>query len=270
MKNIVRLLIAVVFGAIAAVLNWMWMSSERDYPSYVTASEPIALGETIIETKLAPVAIKGDPSTLSETLVPWSQKSNWLNRPAARDYRANDPFLQRDLLELRETTQWDILGPFTLIGIGSEATVAFGGRPGQLIPTAGNILTLAVQEGQEAERDLLYRYLAAAREKYYFNESADERRLLEIIAVEPELSALAAEPPPKTSTENLGDDPATRAAMQEHVGDRLMFVSLSEIPNTPAFLRIGEQIRFIVPPGKALLQRSAPAATKTEQTKAGG
>ena len=72
------------------------------------------------------------------------------------------------------------------------------------------------------------------------------------------------------AADNPGDDPATRAAMQQHVGDRLIFVSLSDIPNTPAFLRIGEQIRFIVPPGKALLQRSAAPTEKAETAKTGG
>ncbi len=253
MKHIVRLLFALVIGLVAAVLNWLWMSSERDYPSYVYVTEAIAAGERITGDKLEPIPVKGDRETLSKVLVPWSQKELWFERFATRDYSPNQPLLQRDMTETSTARDWDTLGPFTLVGVGNEPTAAFSGEAGQVIPVSGNILTLAIDDSQKAEKGLLYRYLAAMRGEYYFNETAAERNLLKIIGVEPVISRQQN----ANRADQAGFNPSqpfpqeevdTRSA--DLAGQRLIFVSMDNVPNAPTWLRIGEEIYFMVPPGK--------------------
>ncbi len=271
MKHLIRLLIALIIGVIAAVLNWMWMSRERAYPEYVYVSEPIAAGEPITRDKLMPVGVKGDAEVLAKILVPWNQKELWYDRFAPHDYFASQPLFQRDMVESSTTRDWDVLGPFTLVGVGNEPTSAFSGEPGQLIPVSGNILTLAIDDSRREEKGLLYRYLAAMRGEYYFNETAAERNLLKIIGVEPRVSARQrTSAPAPGQLESSGDGspgdgspgggmvPQMETASPDEfaahfAGQRLIFVSLENVPNAPTWLRIGEEIYFMVPPGKQTL-----------------
>lgn len=260
MKHVIRLLIALLIGGVAAVLNFLWMSQERDYPSYVYVSEAIASGERITKDKLKAIPVKGDAKVVGKILVPWSQKELWYDRFAATDYSPNQPLFQRDMVNSSPTGEWDTLGPFTLVGVGNEPTAAFNGEQGELIPVSGNILTLAVDDSQDEEKGLLYRYLAAMRGEYYFNESAAERSMLKIIGVEPRVSGKKAPrgkvigPDGQPATNQLGGQPD----MPNFAGKRLIFVSLEHIPNAPSWLRIGEEIFFMVPPGKQTLLANKP------------
>ena len=257
MKHVIRLLIALLIGGVAAVLNFMWMSQEREYPKYVYVAEPIETGQRITKDKLQAIPVKGDAAVVGKILVPWGQKELWYDRFAAQDYSANQPLFQRDMVNTSTGGQWDTLGPFTLVGVGNEPTAAFKGEQGELIPVSGSILTLAVDDSQDEEKGLLYRYLAAMRGEYYFNESAAERAMLKIIGVEPRVSAKQGE----TTGGSLVDTP-------DFAGKRLIFVSLEQIPNAPAWLRIGEEIYFMVPPGKQALlapQRQTNGATPSQE-----
>lgn len=268
MKHIFRLLLAILIGLAAAVLNWYWMSQERSYPEYAYVSEPIRVGEPITKDKLESVQVKGDKEVLGSVLVPWTQKELWYDRFASRDYSANSPLFQRDMEETRSTGTWDTLGPFVLVGVGNEPTAAFSGEQGSLIPVSGNILTLAVDESQAEEKSLLYRYLAAMRGEYYFNETATERNLLKIIGVEPKVASNrqpdAAQNPvdPRVGFSPSLDGQQPNQQYQQSgqpnqqpdfSGKRLIFVSLENVPNAPTWLRIGEEIYFMVPPGKQKL-----------------
>jgi hypothetical protein len=260
MKHVVRLLIALLIGLVAAVLNWYWMTQERAYPSYVYISDAIAAGQPISKDKLKSVQVKGDAAVLGKILVPWSQKELWYDRFAAQDYSANQPLFQRDMADTSTAGTWDTLGPFTLVGVGNEPTAAFNGEQGELIPVSGNILTLVVDESQEQEKSLLYRYLAAMRGEYYFNETAAERNLLRIIGVEPKVSARNAADNVANVQAEIGNGfeapllpPAPTDQQPDFAGKRLIFVSLEHIPNAPTWLRIGEEIYFMVPPGKQSL-----------------
>lgn len=264
MKHIIRLLIALVIALIAAMLNWMWMSRERSYPEYVCVSEPIKEGERIDKNKLKPVQVKGDPEVLANLLVPWGQKELWYDRFASRDYHKDQPLFQRDMEESPTAREWDTLGPFMLVGVGNEVSAQFSEKSGSLIPVSGNILTLAIDDSQKTEKSLLYRYLAAMRGEYYFNETTAERNLLKIIGVEPRVSgkaktgggtaAAAADAADRLSAASGSDE----GGMSAFAGQRLIFVSLENIPNTPSWLRIGEEIYFMVPPGKQKLLASTP------------
>lgn len=273
MKHILRLLLAILVGLAAAVLNWYWMSQERSYPEYAYVAQPIAVGEPITKDKLKSVKVKGDEKVLGSVLVPWRQKELWYDRFASRDYSANSPLFQRDMAETGAVGSWDTLGPFILVGVGNEPTAAFSGEQGELIPVSGNILTLAVDESQNEEKGLLYRYLAAMRGEYYFNETATERNLLKIIGVEPKVSSNRQPTRPEANFDAgrfqlrddgqpnrqqpvgqpLGQPNAQPNQQPDFSGKRLIFVSLENVPNAPTWLRIGEEIYFMVPPGKQRL-----------------
>ena len=258
MKHILRLLLAILVGLAAAVLNWYWMSQERSYPEYTYVVKPIGVGEPITKDKLQSVQVKGDEKVLGKVLVPWKQKELWYDRFASRDYSANSPLFQRDMAETGSTGSWDTLGPFVLVGVGNEPTAAFSGEQGDLIPVSGNILTLAVDESQAEEKGLLYRYLAAMRGEYYFNETATERNLLKIVGVEPKVSSNR-QPipiaPPSGAQDSFSPlvENGQPSQQPNFSGMRLIFVSLDNVPNAPTWLRIGEEIYFMVPPGKQSL-----------------
>lgn len=276
MTNLLRLLLAVVFGAIALAINWLWMSSERDYPMYVAVVKAVPFGEAMTKENLQAVPVKGDPDVLNKTLVPWDQKELWFGRPATRDYAPSDLLFQRDMIQTAGASKWDYLGPFKLIGVGSDPTAALTGRSGVLTPTSagGSVLTLAIDDAQASDKELLYRYLAAMRGEYYFNESPEEKALLHIIALEPKVPEGAAAAASKGDTTNTaGTDVTVR--LNDARGDRLIFVSIDKVPNVPTFLRIGQEIYFTVPPGKERLLRKelatkpAPASTaEASQSKA--
>ncbi len=268
MKHLIRLLIALLLGLGAAFLNWLWMSRELDYPEYVYVSEPIPLGTRITKDKLLAVPVKGEADVLSKILVPWSQKELWYDRFAAQDYFANQPLFQRDMQDTPTARQWDTLGPFRLVGVGNEPTAAFSGESGTLIPVSGNILTLAIDDSQETEKALLYRYLAAMRGEYYFNETSAERNLLKIIGVEPTVSSKRLDNAPDSLPPQFGAEsqPAVPSRSQEFAGQRLIFVSLENIPNAPTWLRIGEEIHFMVPPGKTRLLTATQKASVADRS----
>ncbi len=264
MKHTIRLLLAILLGVAAAVLNWYWMSSERSYPEYVYIAESIAVGEPITKDKLKSVQVKGDKKVLGKVLVPWQQKELWYDRFASRDYSANSPLFQRDMEETNAQGTWDTLGPFVLVGVGNEPTAAFSGEQGNLIPVSGSILTLAVDESQAEEKRLLYRYLAAMRGEYYFNETSAERSLLKIIGVEPKVASnrrpagennsfQLREPASQAGDVQFNSQPPPANQQPDFSGMRLIFVSLDNVPNAPTWLRIGEEIYFMVPPGKQKL-----------------
>ncbi|MEQ8789193.1 MAG: hypothetical protein RIC55_22965 [Pirellulaceae bacterium] len=253
MKHLGMLALALVFGGVAAAINWFWMAKEKDYPDYAYLQTEVAHGELIGPEHLRQVPVKGDPAVLGKTLVPWAQRELWYGRAASRDYQVGDPLLQRDMAAEASPGGWDTLGPFKLIGVGSEPSSTFRGQPGDIIPTSGNVLTLAAEEDQDEEKGLLYRYLAAMRGEFYFNESGEERDLLKIIAVEPRVSN--ASPSPSTEPGVPGGAETGAADVLRLAGKRLVFVSMENIPNAPSFLRIGEDIYFVVPPGKGRFLR---------------
>lgn len=249
MKHILRILAAVVFGLAAAGLNYVWMKKEKTYPEYAYVTQDIAKDESFTAKSIDFQAIEGPEEALERILVPKRQWHLWLGRHATRSMKAGEPILQSDMKATTSQTEWDTLGPFRLVGIGDEAVSAISGTPGQLISVSGNTLTLVVQDEQEQEKALLYRYMAAMRGEYYFNESDEQRDALKIIGVEPRVAS--AETTAKASL--ITPEASDQKRLDWVAGKRLVFVKLDNIPNTPAWLRIGEEIFFIVPPGKELL-----------------
>ncbi len=252
MNYVTRLALALVAAAVAAGINFLWIIRDQTYPQYVYLKETLNFNEKFEPEKFAPVGIRGDEATLSKILVPWGQRYLWYERHAPRDYRAGDPLLQRDMEETPSKGDWDVLGPFRLVGVGDQRAgdFNFSDREGELVPVHGNTLTLLDEEDATKEdKYLLYRYLAAMRGEYFFNETTHQRSLMKIIAVE-------------AITEKHNSSTDTRDDASGNGNSKTLFcVSLDGIPNVaPTWLRIGDSVRFIVPPGKHLLSGNTPAS----------
>lgn len=247
MKILLQLIVAGCIGAIAVALNWMWLSRESAYPLYAATKTKIAIGQKITRDNLKEIPVRGDKTVNNKSLVPWEQRYNFWNRTATREYQEGDLLFQRDIVEEAEPTQWDYIGPFTLVGIGSSPTKGMEKLIGEEYSTSGNVLTLAVSNETNKEKELLLRYLAAMRGEYSHGESETEKKLLKILAVE----SIDLKKNVEEQNENL-KNPLEGA-------DRLIYVEIDGIPNAPPFLRIGEKIMFVTPYGKDLfLKPSKP------------
>ncbi|WP_437188306.1 hypothetical protein SH668x_001745 [Planctomicrobium sp. SH668] len=238
MKTLLQLLVAACIGAVAVVLNWMWLSRESAYPTYAAVKNKIAIGQKITRDDLEELPVRGDPELNNKSLVPWEQRYNFWNRTATREYQQGDLLFQRDIIDEAEQTQWDYIGPFTLVGIGSSPTKGMEKLIGQEYSTTGNVITLAVSNENNREKELLLRYLAAMRGEYSHGESETEKKLLKLLAIESiDLQTSEAEGTETTKTPLDG-------------ADRLIYVEIDGIPNAPPFLRIGAKIVFVAPYGK--------------------
>jgi len=229
MSHVAKLSLAVVLALVAAALNALWLSAEKQPPLFVAASADLKAGDEITDAMLASVPVPGDAEKLRASLVPYANRAILLGMKAPRAYTRGDMFFQRDIQAPLELTQFEVLGPFRLISVGERFKQAGAVEGEGSIDPGGNNVTIAVSAN--------------------FDERT--RRLLEII-----------DPNRKANRDNkvakivaVQVIPVDQQSAADATNDKNVVyqtVSLEGIENVPRVLLEGEVIRFVVPVSDSL------------------
>ncbi len=113
-----------VLALAAAGLNAIWLSAEKHPPTYVAAGTDLPAGQVITDEMLMPVPIPGDPEKLRASLIPLGSRATLLGIKTTRPYIRGDMFFQSDIKAPLELAEFEVLGPFKLISVGSRFTEA--------------------------------------------------------------------------------------------------------------------------------------------------
>ncbi len=229
MSHVAKLSIAVVLALAAAGLNALWLSAQKQPPTFVAAKADIVAGQEISDVVLAPVPVPGDVEKLKVSLIPYANKAILFGLKASRNYSRGDIFFQRDIQAPLELAQFEVLGPFRLISVGERfkqtgTQAEDGGRdPG------GNNVTIAVSANfDERTRRLLQ--IIDPNQK-----SGRDEKVKRIVAVQV-----------------LPTDQQAPATAKKDEKEVYQTVSLQGIENVPRVLLEGEVIRFVVPVSDSL------------------
>jgi hypothetical protein len=223
MRNVVKLLLAVALALGAAALNAMWLSAEKHAPVFVAASTDLPAGEVITDAHLAAVPIPGDFNTLRASLIPYGNRAILLGLKASRNYYRGDMFFPGDIQAPLQLPEFEVLGPFKLISVGSRFTEA-AAKPGeQQIDASGNNITIAVNANFDERTRKLLQIVDPSR-------GPNRDRSTRIVAIQVI---------PKE------DQKASAVADDKNVVYQT--IALDGITNVPRVLLAGDVIRFVVP-----------------------
>lgn len=229
MSHVAKLSLAVVLALVAAALNALWLSAEKQPPLFVAASADLKAGDEITDAMLASVPVPGDPEELRTSLIPYANRAILLGMKASRTYTRGDVFFQRDIQAPLELTQFEVLGPFRLISVGERFKEGGADESEGRIDPGGNNVTIAVSAN--------------------FDERT--RRLLEI--VDPNRKANRDNKVAKiVAVQVIPVDQPSRAEATNDKNVVYQTVSLEGIENVPRVLLEGEVIRFVVPANDSL------------------
>jgi len=256
MSRFLQLSIAGVCALAAAIMNWVYLSSQSHPPSYVAFANNVGQGQTLEADDLMAIPIPGDADRLKQTLIPYSSRAVLLGTPAERDYERGDLFFARDVSPPSEQQGWDVIGPFELISVGErfKQTDERGGEA--LQTTRGDTVTIAVSANFDRQTS---RLLAAIAPPSVFSSSQSTGRdelNTQIVAVQvvPSKQSRRSRVSGVLPTQQHADDgnDLTNNSLARRVDDSEMVyqtVALHGIANVPAVLLEGDFIRFVVPVG---------------------
>ncbi len=223
MSNIAKLSLAVGLALAAAALNAIWLSAEKRPPTFVAAGVDIPAGQEITSAMLAPIPVPGNMEKLREALIPFENTATLLGRKAARAYVKGDIFFQRDIQAPQQLAEFEVLGPFKLISVGSRFTESKTKVEDSQLDTTGNNITIEVS----AKFDERTRKLLETVDPTRSNRDEHRARIVAIQVIPKE------------------DQKAAAAADTKDVVYQT--ISLEGITNVPRVLLAGDVIRFVVP-----------------------
>ena len=229
MSNAMKLALAVVLAFVAAALNAAWLSAEKRPPSFVAAAADLPAGQPISEQMLMSVPIPGgDSAKLSATLIPYGNRAILLGMKTPRAYFKGDVFFQRDIEAPLQLAEFEVLGPFKLIGVGERFTAATDKQNEAEIDSSGNNITIAVNADFDERTRRLLQIVDPSR-------SPNKDRGTRIIAIQ-------VIPKEEQKSSPAPDD--KNVVYQT--------ISLDGITNVPRVLLAGDVIRFVIPAHSSL------------------
>jgi hypothetical protein len=222
-SNLTKLLIAVGLALTAAVLNAAWLSAEKNPPAFVAAAADLPAGEEITDEMLSSVPVPGNPDALSSSLIPYDNRAILLGLKTSRNYIQGDMFFQRDITAPQQLAEFEVLGPFKLIGVGSRFTEANTKQDESQLDATGDTITIAVSAD--------------------FDERT--RRLLQI--VDPTRVANSEQRPRIVAIQVVPKEEQKTSAAADDKNVVYQTISLEGITNVPRVLLAGDVIRFVIP-----------------------
>ncbi len=228
MSNVMKLTLAVVLALAAAGLNAIWLSAEKHPPTYVAAAADLPAGQVISLNMMAEVPIPGDPEKLRATLIPWASRATILGIKATRPFIRGDMFFQSDIKAPLELAEFEVLGPFKLISVGSRFTQGNGKPEEAGLDSSGNNITIAVNANFDERTRRLLQIFDPSR-------GANKDKAVRIVAIQVI---------PKEQQKNSAVPDDKNVVFQP--------ISLDGITNIPRVLLAGDVIRFVIPAHSSL------------------
>ena len=197
------------------------MSGLASPAEYVGIGSELSAGDEITAEDLIAVPVPGDAEQLTKSLIPFANKALLFGTNATRNYSDGDVVFQRDLQSPVERSNWQVIGPFQLIGVGERFKQS--SREGnEYAGTEGNNVTIAVDKNFNEQTCRLLEAINADRLS-----DGDDSRHHGIL----EVQVMAGQ----TATNELPSEVVYQT------------VSLDGVANVPTVLLEGNMIRFVVP-----------------------
>jgi hypothetical protein len=228
MSNVMKLVLAVVLALAAAGLNALWLSAEKHPATYVAAAVDLPAGQAITAEAMTEVPVPGDPDKLRATLIPWASRATILGIKSTRPFIRGDVFFQSDIKAPLELAEFEVLGPFKLISVGSRLTQPTGKADEAQLDSGANNITIAV------------------------NANFDERtrRLLQI--VDPSRGPNKDRPARIVAIQVVPKEQQKSSPVPDDKNVVYQTISLEGITNVPRVMLAGDVIRFVIPAHSSL------------------
>jgi hypothetical protein len=254
MNHLVKLMLAVVVGIVAAGINWIYLASQATPSTFVACKEDIKRGEPITLDLLTPVGVPGDLAELRKSLIPFDERQILDGQLATRDYRTGDVIFHRDLAAPEITSQYEEIGPYRLISVGNRFATSVKSDDSGSGSSSDDTITIAVPWPYDAQTRRLMDVTRAQRARDT-KEAPTVKidRVLVFPATGQETSA------PEGSDISLGLKPNERAA----------FISLDGIDNVPRVLQVGQRIGFVILNEAPIIKPDAETTSSATTTEAG-
>ncbi|GAB5406750.1 MAG: hypothetical protein Aurels2KO_49810 [Aureliella sp.] len=248
MTYLLRLLLAIGLGIVAASMNWVYMSSLAKPTMYVAVDSTLKAGQTIEENDLQPVPVPGDDELLRKSLIPYRSRSVLFGRKASRGYLEGDLVFSRDLVSDPALAQWDVIGPFELISVGERFKQTTGRTETLVGSTRGDTVTIAVDADFDLQTSRLLSVIAGDSSGAAPRRANDKP--VDIVAVQVVPSKQQDQAARALAQQNPGAFQARNNSLNSST-DNMVYqtVSLQGIANVPGVLLEGDFIRFVVPSG---------------------
>jgi hypothetical protein len=222
MSNVVKLSLAVGLALAAAALNAVWLSAEKNPPTFVAAGADMKPGQVITAESLTAVPVPGDAAHLNKSLIPFTSRSTLIGLKTSRGYVQGDMFFQSDIKPPNQLAEYEVLGPFKLITVGSRFTEPTNQDESQS-DAGGNTITIAVNSNFDERTRKLLQIVDPAR-------GPNRDRSTRIIAIQV-----------------IPKEEQKAAQLVEEKDIVYQAISLDGITNIPRVLLAGDVIRFVVP-----------------------
>lgn len=244
MGHFVKLLLALSLGAVAAAVNWIWLSQRVEPELFVAAGKKIDRGETLTPELLKPIGIPGNSARLRETFIPYEERFILSGRKAPRAFAEGDMVFYRDLEAPESGMVHEELGPFRLLSVGSNYTASVEGA-------------LSVSGGGGSDADTI-----AIAVPWPYDEKTE--RLMKLRDQQnlpaadnddngkPRSAIVGLHLLPSSSrATHASSDPNSAIDLKLKPNERGAFISLRGVENVPRVLLTGQEISFaiVVPEG---------------------
>ena len=244
MGHLVKLMLALALGVVAAAVNWLWLSARVEPDKFVGAAKDLERGETLTPELLKPIEIPGNTKRLRETFIPYEERSILSGRKTTRAFVAGDVFFYRDLEPPEASMAHEELGPFRLLSVGSNYTASVEGA-GAVSGAGGSdadTIAIAVPWPYDEKTERLMKLRDQQNRR-----PADAEELNKPRAAIVGLHLLPSSSPPTA----VASDPNTPIDLKLKPNERGAFISLRGVENVPRVLLSGQEISFaiIVPEG---------------------
>lgn len=247
MSNLVKLILALVLAAVAAIVNVAYLASKESPAYYLAVSDdtsPIQAGDYFpaadADGSYKAIPIPGDVSKLGSTLIPFDKRAIVFGMKARRKFVGGDPIFFADVVE--DTPRYDELGPFTLLSVGEAFTGV--AQPGEA-SAAGSAIT--VEPTYDTDENGVAIYKEATRRLLQIVEarrnSRDAPAHLRIVAI---VARPLSGDHGAASLQSL-TAPAPSSDALIRTKERAIIVPLQDVSIISNVLRIGTEVAFIVP-----------------------
>lgn len=239
MGHLLKLLLALSLGVVAAAVNWIWLSSQVEPDQFVAASKKIEAGETITPELLKPIGIPGNSSRLRETFIPYEERFILDGRKSPRSFEAGDLLFYRDLEPPDASMIHEELGPFRLLSVGSNyaASVEGAQTPNGAGGSDSETIAIAVPWPYDEKTEKLMK-LRDQQNQPNADGTDDNKPRAKIVG----LHLL----PSSGSSTGLPNDPNVPIDLKLKPNERGAFISLRGVENVPRVLLTGQEVSFAI------------------------
>jgi hypothetical protein len=238
MGHLLKLLLALSLGVVAAAVNWLWLSSQVEPEQFVSASKAIEAGEPIQEDLLKPIGIPGNAKRLRETFIPWEERFVLFGRQVPRAFEPGDLVFYRDLQPPEASMTHEELGPFRLLSVGSNyaASVEGAQTPGGGGGSDSDIIAIAVPWPYDDKTERLMKL--RDQQNLPNPEGTDENKPRAVIVG---LHLL-----PSSGPVSSASDTTEAIDLKLKPNERGAFISLRGVENVPRVLLTGQEVSFAI------------------------